>query len=265
MKRKLPVWLGATLIIVLTVIVLILSGIIAMPFTNKELGDAIGGMVAALCLFGLVYWFRVKLHKADFAQVGMTFNLRDIGKGAIIALVMMSVGFLLLFLFDQIDITNVSWSAGSFLLAFLSYVFVGFYEEIVFRGYIQTSISESLNPFWGLFISSVLFALLHGLNPDLTLVAISNIFLAGFFIGRLFQLSKSLWAAIGFHTVWNFTQGPVYGFAVSGNDGYSLLKQQTLGPDYLTGGMFGFEGSAMCTVFFLVVIVISYHKIFSIK
>ena len=58
------------------------------------------------------------------------------------------------------------------------------------------------------------------------------------------------------HLTWNFFQGPVFGFEVSGIEAESIINQSVSGSDLLTGGAFGFEGSLLCT--FAIVLMILY-------
>ena len=58
---------------------------------------------------------------------------------------------------------------------------------------------------------------------------------------------------IGVHFTWNFFQGPVYGFEVSGMSIKGIVRQQLNGSDWLTGGAFGLEGSVITVVVILAV------------
>ena len=75
-----------------------------------------------------------------------------------------------------------------------------------------------------------------------------NIFLAGMTLGIIYIHYDQIWAPIGWHAGWNFFQGPFYGFEVSGlpiDSAFTLIEK---GPDFLTGGAFGFEGSILATI-----------------
>ena len=56
---------------------------------------------------------------------------------------------------------------------------------------------------------------------------------------------------IGAHLTWNYLQGPIFGFEVSGNKINSLFEQKPNGHELLTGGNFGFEGSIILTLFLI--------------
>jgi membrane protease YdiL (CAAX protease family) len=136
------------------------------------------------------------------------------------------------------------------------FVSVGFYEELVSRGYQLTNLAEGLNgtvvgPKGALVvawvISSSVFASLHLLNPNAGPSSTFNIFLAGMMLGSGYVLTGRLAIPIGLHTTWNFFQGNVFGFPVSGLDvvGASFVSTRETGPDILTGGLFGPEAGLL--------------------
>jgi len=78
-------------------------------------------------------------------------------------------------------------------------------------------------------------------NPDSTVF--SGVLIAIFGFLRIFGWLRTnqLWLSIGMHAGWNFFQGPIFGFSVSGLDSESLIKHTITGPDWMTGGFFGPE------------------------
>jgi len=151
-------------------------------------------------------------------------------------------------------IPNMSFTAV-FIQSLLLFVFVGVYEEIVFRGYLLINLAEGLNmkflgKTWALVISIVLTSLIFGLshfdNPNATWISTVNIVLTGVFLGIGMFLSGNLAIPIGLHISWNFFQGIVFGFPVSGmNTGAAMIATESAGPVWLTGGAFGPEGGAL--------------------
>ena len=94
----------------------------------------------------------------------------------------------------------------------------------------------------GYLISSSVFGLLHATNPNATWISTLNLILAGLFLGLGFVLTGELSDPIGLHITWNFFQGNIFGFPVSGmKSGVSLISIQQRGSDLLTGGAFGPE------------------------
>jgi membrane protease YdiL (CAAX protease family) len=127
------------------------------------------------------------------------------------------------------------------LLFFAIFVLVGWNEELLSRGYHLQTIASGLNLFWGVTISSAIFGLLHIFNPGATWISTIGIFLAGLFFAYGYLRTKQLWLPMGMHLGWNFFEGVVFGFPVSGLDIYPLARVQVHGPELWTGGSFGPE------------------------
>jgi hypothetical protein len=126
---------------------------------------------------------------------------------------------------------------------------IAFSEELVFRGYILDNLMESFSNKWvALIISSVLFAAFHFTGPGIHTLAFLNLFLAGLLLGVNFLYTRNLWFSFFFHLSWNFFQGPILGFRVSGLVFPSLLQTETKGDLFITGGDFGLEGSILTTL-----------------
>ena len=128
-------------------------------------------------------------------------------------------------------------------------------EEIAIRGYILQNLSSSFNKYLALALSSVVFMIMHLGNPNMSIIPLLNLFLAGLFLGIYCIHRKNLWFPIGAHFTWNYFQGPVFGFEVSGNEVNSIFIQNIDGSDLITGGQFGFEGSIILTVFMITCII----------
>ncbi|MFB6305754.1 MAG: CPBP family intramembrane glutamate endopeptidase, partial [Flavobacteriales bacterium] len=83
----------------------------------------------------------------------------------------------------------------------------------------------------------------------------------GMLLGVYYIHKRDLWFPIMLHLTWNFFQGPVFGFKVSGIAGdKSMLNQQLNGPIWLTGGEFGFEGSLLLTILLIIAIIIIHYS-----
>lgn len=145
------------------------------------------------------------------------------------------------------------------LLDLILFILVGFAEEIVCRGYILTILNEVETKYITAFISSAIFALMHILNPNVTLLSLINIFLVGLLFCYMRFKFKNLWMPIGYHIAWNYFEGTVFGFQVSGTVQESIYKTQYIQPNIINGGLFGPEGGLAVTfVIILSFIVLNY-------
>ena len=121
-------------------------------------------------------------------------------------------------------------------------VMVGWQEELLSRGYWLQNLEDGLGLPAALAISSILFALAHLANPHVSLMPILGLTAAGLFMAYGYLTTRQLWLPIGLHIGWNFFEGPVFGFPVSGTtDFFRLLDLSRHGPGFLTGGAFGPE------------------------
>ena len=141
--------------------------------------------------------------------------------------------------------------ASGILGALILYLCVGVYEELWIRGYLLHNLAEALNYKFlsnriallaAYVISSVIFGFLHAANPNATLLSSFSIAAAGLFLGLGFILTGDLAIPIGIHITWNFFEGNVFGFPVSGiNPTTTFMQINQSGPIAWTGGAFGPE------------------------
>lgn len=140
-------------------------------------------------------------------------------------------------------------SLGQAAIAALLYALVALGEELFFRGYVQTNLDERLGAVPAIAITSVLFALFHGLNPNLTTLGLLNIALAGCVLGYGRSVTGGLWLPIAYHWSWNWVQGGAFAFPVSGVRYAGLIAVADSGrASWLTGGAFGPEGGWLGTI-----------------
>jgi membrane protease YdiL (CAAX protease family) len=131
-------------------------------------------------------------------------------------------------------------------------------EEILTRGVLFRITEEGLGTWFALVISSALFGLAHAANPGATAISSVAIALeAGLLLGAAFMLTRRLWLAIGLHFSWNFTQGGIFGVAVSGVEVPGLLRGRLTGPTALTGGAFGAEASVVAVILCLAAAIVA--------
>lgn len=198
-----------------------------------------------------VYLARRFLDKRSFISLGLKLGkwfILDILSGIAITFLMMGFIFIIQLGFGWLTFDGFAWDfedlstilSGS-LMMLIVFILVGWNEELLSRGYHLQTIAGGLNLFWGVFISSIGFGFLHLGNPNATWASVLGIFFAGLFLAYGYLTTKQLWLSIGLHIGWNFFEGVVFGFPVSGLDIYSLSNIIVTGPDLWTGGAFGPE------------------------
>lgn len=210
----------------------------------------------------LLVFFRVKvIEKRSLSSIGFNKNnwLKKYSLGFLIGLAMMSIIVLILLPFGYITIEKnpiqpVGVSAiASVLVILFGWIIQGATEEIVTRGWLLNVLSTKYNIGVGLLISSTLFGLMHLTNPNVNYIAVINIILVGLFYGLYVIKTNDLWAVCGMHSAWNFAQGNIFGFKVSGLDVSvgSLIDLNLVGSDFVTGGIFGPEAGIIATFILL--------------
>jgi membrane protease YdiL (CAAX protease family) len=200
-----------------------------------------------------VLFFRKVFDRRSFFSLGFEVKgyKKDFIIGFVIGFCAIALGHVCLRLSGHLQVTAYDFDPIILLGYFCLFVLVAFYEELVFRGYILKNLLASYGPWPALLISSALFALVHYSNANSSVLGLINIMLAGLLFGVYYLHKQNLWFPIALHLTWNFFQGPVFGFQVSGLDMPSLVQTEIDGPIWLTGGAFGFEGSVLCTVLML--------------
>jgi membrane protease YdiL (CAAX protease family) len=134
------------------------------------------------------------------------------------------------------------------LVLLLGFILQGGLEEWIIRGYIYHTLRERWRPWVAALGSSMLFALLHAGNPDVSGIALLNIVLAGMVLAAMVERTGSLWSATLAHGAWNFAVACLLSVPVSGIPLFHLLDVRITGDPDLTGGGFGPEGSGLLTL-----------------
>ena len=234
---------------------------IPLFFNNKDLLSLLITLFS-FAFISLLLFFRVKvIEKRSFSSIGFNKNnwLKKYSLGFLIGLAMMSIIVLILLPFGYITIEKnpiqpVGVSAiASILVILFGWIIQGATEEIVTRGWLLNVLSTKYNIGVGLLISSTLFGLMHLTNPNVNYIAVINIILVGLFYGLYVIKTNDLWAVCGMHSAWNFAQGNIFGFKVSGLDVSvgSLIDLNLVGSDFVTGGIFGPEAGITATFILL--------------
>jgi membrane protease YdiL (CAAX protease family) len=146
--------------------------------------------------------------------------------------------------------------AQTLVVSLIVFVFAAAAEEMLFRGYPLQTLTRARLAWLGVLLTSVPFAAVHLRNPNVVPgFTFINTALAGLWLAVAYLRTRSLWLPLGLHWSWNWVQASLLGLPVSGIERISpapLLTAMNLGPDWLTGGAYGIEGGAACTVALLI-------------
>ena len=249
--KSFPVWKWSLLLLASLVLSLLMYTAAQTPsYMMTGPGLWAVSFVSAVAMLGLyalfVKWFEkeapkdLPLKKAP-AHLGM-------GMGIGVAYFIMVVAIMMALSLYRVE--EVKFDAAALFGAFTMFLVVAVGEEIVFRGVLFRWIDERFGFWWAMAISGVVFGFAHLMNDGASVWSSTAIALeAGLLLAAAYKWSGNLWLPIGIHWAWNFTQGNIFGFAVSGEAaGSSLLRPVLEGPEWLTGGAFGAEASVISAV-----------------
>lgn len=204
--------------------------------------------------FFSVWIFTKFIDQVPFISLGFHLKNRwkDIIFGIFLGFIIMMFGYFILIQLNEINFSSYLIETKSILLSILLFTSVSVMEEVLCRGYILGQLLEVSNKYIALIISSAIFTALHSLNPNMATIPVLNLFLAGILLGITYIYTKNLWFPIALHFSWNFFQGPIFGFEVSGQEFYSIIQQTRIEDNLINGGSFGFEGSLLATFLMLI-------------
>jgi hypothetical protein len=219
------------------------------------------GLVAGFAPIILLVWLWVRaVEGRRLASIGLE-RLRAgwlYLRGLLIGLALFSAAAGLLILTGAAVPAGGNWAPNmtmvpGVLLAFVGWGVQGAAEEVLTRGFLLPIIAIRWGTPAGIIISALAFALLHMLNPNLSILAMLNLALFGLFACLYALREGSIWGICAAHSVWNWSQTNLFGFPVSGGlpPGSSLLELSGNGPAWLSGGAFGPEGGIAVTVVLL--------------
>jgi uncharacterized protein len=237
------------LFMVLACATVVISLISLIPHKHNPSFSAIGGLLVAL---GAVLGYKAfkrwveRTPDIEFDPVG---GAGELGLGLLAGFLLFSTITGIVWLLGGIEVLGVR-GFGEFWAMLGMAFYSGVLEETMFRAVILRLLEPMIGTWGALLATSVLFGASHLANPGATWFAAFAIALeAGLLLGAAFLLTRRLWIAIGIHSAWNFTQGWVFSVPVSGGEvPLGLLVTRRIGPDWLTGGAFGLEASAVALV-----------------
>ncbi|HHW4959716.1 TPA: CPBP family intramembrane glutamic endopeptidase [Streptococcus suis] len=202
----------------------------------------------AFISLAIILWARF-VEKSPWLGLGIRKKgaLTDFLLGWGIGAAMLTTCVLLMWGFGAIQVTSFQFSAnlvGEFLILVLAWSIQGTTEELLTRGWMFSSLAAKHNIPVGILISSLFFTFLHLGNDAISLIPLLDLTLFAILASLVMLKTGNIWVISGIHAAWNCFQGNVFAFPVSGTQaGQAFIAVETSGPDWLSGGAFGVEGS----------------------
>jgi hypothetical protein len=217
----------------------------------------LAGIGIVLAILGASFAMTRYVNRKPIAAIGLWANrraLRDAGAGVGIGVAMMAGIFVAELLLGYASPVWQGFSPGQAGLALLrlgaAFAVAAVLEELLFRGYAFQTLMQGITFVPAMVVLSLLFALAHAQNPNVTVIGLCNVALAGMWLSFAYLKTRGLWLPIGLHFGWNFAQTGLFGFPTSGGQfsGLRPIITEQSGPEWVTGGAFGPEGGVLATV-----------------
>lgn len=226
-----------------------------------EDGYILTSLFSTVLMLLLVVVFCRFIERRPIASMGLSFGRRSVahyGLGLLVGLALISLTFLVLYLTRAIEVSSGSFSPVFLILYLFGFLIQGAAEEVLLRGYFMVSVTNVSSPLTAVFFSAFVFTMLHVANVGISVLGILNIFLFGILLGFIVFRTRSLYLSMALHGIFNFAEGNLFGFPVSGIvTGHSVLRSAVVDGRSLThGGAFGPEGGAALTVILLIAIAV---------
>jgi len=259
---------GITSLIGLVLIVIVFNFDLDLSLLFGELGEIMEifgpfnmALISLFQLLGmiLILWlFRKFIDKRSIMSLGLNFKpfRHDLLVGLLFGAAFILIGFSILQFCGYVNIIEIQFPAINLFNYLILFTIVSLNEEIMVRGYMLNNCMASMNKYTALIFTSLCFMIMHIVNANISILGMINLFLAGLVLGIYYIHKSNLWFSIGLHLTWNFFQGPVFGFEVSGFNTKSIITQEVQGSSIITGGQFGFEGSIIATILLLLMILL---------
>lgn len=238
--------------IVLAVFITALAGGLTLTYASQLAhgwGQIMWPEVVAAVAVLLGYWLYVYIiERRPVAELAIAKAVPELGLGLLTGAAAVTAVIGLLMAVGGYQVAGSNGMSVSVIKPLAMMVFIGVFEEVLSRGIVFRITEQSLGSWPALAISSLLFGLAHLPGEGVSVLAIVITVVAGVLFGAAYLLTQRLWLGIGLHIAWNYTLGSVYSIAVSGHEAKGLLQGAVSGPDWLTGGAYGLEGSVFTLV-----------------
>ena len=251
-KAAMPLWKWILLLVAGSVLFYLLYGCVYLVagISESNVLQTLLLLCCAVAMLGLYAGFVRLGERRQVKELDMRRLPVHIGLGFLAGALIFSLSVLVFVLLGYYKVLSVGCDAMGLVRALAAMLMVATCEEVIFRGVIFRMIDDRFGIWAAMIVSALIFGFMHIMNPGATVL--SSVFIAieaGILLGAAYKYTGTLWFPIGIHWAWNFFEGHVFGFPVSGGSGsVSLLSSEMHGPELMTGGAFGPEASIVVPV-----------------
>lgn len=196
--------------------------------------------------FSAIIFVSKILDKQKLNYLSSMFNSSGLLSGIVLGTIEILLIILILALSTKLRITFNGISLNILIYALVFFI-VAITEEALSRGFIFANLYNQTNKYLAIILSSIIFSMMHAFNSFFSWAGMANIVLIGIFSCQLYLKKMNLSIPIGFHFIWNFLQGPVFGFSVSGLSTQGIFKIESFSSSGFPFEGFGLEGSLITT------------------
>ena len=240
----------------------VIQNFILKPFfysiiQDKSIADPIIHCVSFIVLLAAYYYLFRLYDKRKITELSMKYLLKEMFGGFFFGFFTISLSIFILYLlshYQALSITTTHYSARFFTVL----IFAALVEDLFHRGLIVRVCENWLGTNLTIVIA-MLVEMQHIFNPNSNLFSLFLYMIWGFTMAMMFIYTKRIWLPFFFHLGWNFAQ-PFYGSNLTGtNDMGSIIQSKFTGPELLTGGAVGIEGSIFTASFLLIIGIVLYY------
>ena len=187
-------------------------------------------------------WFVMRLERRPVTELALAGAGRELGLGLGIGALLVVTTYSVLLASGAFTIIGAA-AAGVLLKPFPEQVMVAIFEEILFRAIVFGMLQKCWGTKIALGVSTVIFVVAHMPNEGFSAIGAAMTAAASLALSGAYLLSGRLWLPIGVHFAWNYLCDAVFAVSVSGHPARGWLQVTTSGPAWLSGGIYGIEGS----------------------
>ena len=235
----------------------IVAKLLALTDLDKDFRNLFKGITASVAVIIAYEIFFRKIEKREVTEISAKGIAKNLILGILIGVVLQSLIVFVIYLNNGFHVVSVN--PFKFIIIPLTVAFtVAIFEEILIRGIIFRIVEEKLGSYISLVLSAIIFGALHLVNPESSFTSAACVAVeGGLLLGAAYIYSRNLWLPIAIHFAWNFMQSGIFGAVTSGNEKTnSLLTTHITGPELITGGAFGPEGTIQAIIFCLIATIV---------